>query len=138
MTARLDAYVSGGLLIDSGDASGNLDTIAAVKILRVRPGSLVGLHLKSASAARAGTISIRGSNFDYSASYLVASWPAVSFYDGTGALVSSLAVSASTAFDELVELTWPFRFLAVTYADSASGAGSLDVHAVVGGVGGRG
>lgn len=80
----------------------------------------VGIILESASGARGGTITVQGKIGG-------SSWHTLSFFDSTGTIVSSIAVTAGVAFNADIQLSnINYDALRVVFTDSASGAGTLN------------
>ena len=123
MAINNDRLKPGGKLLDAADASGDI-TDTDVNILEMGPDTQCSLHIKSPSGTRAGTVSIRVSN---TKDEEVSNWPTIAWVDDTGAMVSSIAVTAAAELDYFVDLKTSARFVCATFADSAAGSGTLTV-----------
>ena len=121
--------VTSGKLVDSaitsGAGQGDMSGTVTSKTLALAGSATVGLHFVSAAAGtRAGTWVIQGSVDN-------TNWVTLSFTNSSGALVSSLTVTASTLHNDLVELAdVGFPFLRCVFTNS-TGTGTGNVTAAV-------
>lgn len=109
------ATVDNGLLMNATSIAASV----ASDTLNMQDGGTVSLHIQSASNTHVGTFAVQLSNDN-------SNWVTASFYNSSGALVSSIAASSGSAVGDIVELNVASRFLRVYYT-ATSGTGTATI-----------
>jgi len=111
--------VSSGIVWDDESGAASIDGFWIDTLDR----TVIGVHFYSAASGdRAGTITLEGSNIAPASDL----GTAVSFVNSSGSLVTSLTVTASTLFNEVINLNrYGPRFLKPVFTYSAGSTGVI-------------